>query len=226
MLNLLNLLGDGTIDAPIYFKLASTGYVTPGTYTASFSIKWDWNFCNGIAALGLCVGATDSGSKTSVVNVTLIVAAAPPTVTFAFDQVAWDPINGTYKPKAISGSKRRLTLTVTNPDIVATDLNALQVLLPTPSSMAVALDGDGTGSGAVVQFTDASPSSGVTVTYGGAASSSDQVDFSSDGGSSWTYAPIAGNLAAEAAVSIVRFRPQGTMAAKSTFTVSVPYRVK
>lgn len=226
VLNLLNLLGDGTIDVPVYFRLASTGYVTPGTYTGSFSVKWDWKFCNGIAALGLCVGITDSGSKTVVVNATLVVQSAPPTIGLTLGPVTWDPVNGTNKPKTIPGGKRRIIVSITNPDVVATEQNALQVIVPTPSGMMIALDGDGTGVGPVFQSAEGSTPSGVTFGYAGPTSPSDQVEFSSDSGGSWSYGPVAGNAASQVAVTTVRLRPEGVMAPGSSYIISLPYSVR
>ncbi|PZU09817.1 spore coat protein U domain-containing protein [Sphingomonas sp.] len=226
ILNLLNLLGDGTINVPVYFKLASTNAVAPGTYTGSFSVKWDWNFCNGIAVAFACVGIVDSGSKSGVVNVTLVVQSRPPIVSLTLGQPTWDSVNGTYNPKAIPGSKRRMILTVTNPDIVATQADAVQLILPTPTNMIIALDGDGTGSGAVIQGSEGSPASGLTFSYSGASNTGDDVDFSSDQGTSWTYAPVAGNATSQAAVTTVRVRPKGSMAALSSYSVTVPYSVR
>ncbi|MDO6415813.1 spore coat protein U domain-containing protein [Sphingomonas sp. BIUV-7] len=226
LLNLLNLLGDGSINVPVYFKLASAAAVPPGIYTGSFSVTWTWNFCNGIAVAGLCVGTTDSGTKAGVVNVTLTVEPKPPVIGLALGQPTWDGVNGTNKPKAIPGSKRRLILTVTNPDIVATEADAVQMLLPTPAGMVIALDGDGTGMGAVVQPSEGSPASGLMLTYASPSSTSDQIDFSSDNGSSWNSYPVAGNPSSQASVTTVRARPLGSMAALSSYTVTIPYSVK
>ncbi len=68
----------------------------------------------------------------------------------------WNEVEGTSNPKALPGSRRRVSVTITNPDIVAVDANVLEVVLPTPPRMTVALDGDGTG-GAVVRTSDGSP---------------------------------------------------------------------
>ena len=54
------------------------------------------------------------------------------------------------------------------------------------AGISIALDGDGTGSGAVVQVTEGSPPSGATIAYASPASTADQIDFSSDGGATWT----------------------------------------
>ena len=155
-----------------------------------------------------------------------MVAAKPPTIAISFGPVTWDPVSGTSNPRAIPGSKRRIIVSITNPDIVATELNALEALLPTPGGMVIALDGDGSGSGNVVQSSEGNPASGVTFGYGGPSSTSDQVDFSSDGGNSWAYYPSAGVPASQAAVTTVRFRPQGTMAPASSYTINLPYSLK
>lgn len=225
VVNLLNLLGSGAIDVPVYFRLASTGFVKPGTYKGSFSVKWDWYFCNGIGVLGGCLGIPDADSKSVTVNVTLTVEPKPPLITVAIGSTSWNSLEGTLRPKAIPGSKRRVTLTITNPDVVATEVSTMAIVLPTPSFMAVALDGDGTGSGAVVQTSEGSPKSTLTMTYGTPGSTADNVDFSSNGGTDWSYAPVAGNAATQSAVTHIRFRPQGSMAAQSSYSISIPYSV-
>jgi hypothetical protein len=226
LLNVLNLLGDGSINVPVYFKLASTNAVAPGTYTGSFTVKWDWNFCNGIAVLGACVGTVDSGSKSGVVNVKLVVVAKPPIISLALGPPTWDAVNGTNKPKAIPGSKRRMIMTVTNPDIVPTEPDAVELRLPTPAGMIIALDGDGTGSGAAIQGSEGSPASGLTFAYSSPSSTSDQIEFSYDQGSSWTYVPVAGDSVSQAGVTMTRALPRGTMAAASSYSVSISYSVK
>jgi hypothetical protein len=226
VLNLLNLLGNGAINVPVFFKLTSTNAVATGTYTGSFSVQWDWNFCNGIAVLGACVGTVDAGSKTGVVNVVLTVQAKPPLISLTMGAPTWDSVNGTNKPKAIPGSKRRMIMTVTNPDIVPTEADAVQFLLPTPAGMIIALDGDGTGSGAVIQGSEGSPASGLTFTYTSPSSVTDQIDFSSDNGTTWNYVPTAGDAVSQAGVTRVRAQPKGTMAALSSYTITVPYSVK
>lgn len=226
VLNLLNLFGNGAIDVPVYFKLASADLIAPGTYTGSFAIKWDWYFCSGIGALGLCIGTIDSGSKSATVNVTVIVEPKPLIVTLDAGTATWDPVNGTARPKAIPGSKRRVRVTVTNPDIVPIEANTLRITVPTPSNMVIALDGDGSGIGTTVQTTDGTPASGLSLTYAAANSTTDHVDFSADAGTTWTYSPVAGDAVSQGAVNAVRLRPQGAMTAESSFTISMPYSVK
>ncbi|WP_223262865.1 hypothetical protein [Sphingobium sp. SCG-1] len=170
-------------------------------------------------------GRPDADSKSVTVNVTLSVEPKPPLITVAMGPTSWNALEGTLRPKAIPGSKRRVTLTITNPDVVPTEVSTLSVVLPTPAYMAVALGGDGTGSGAVVQTSEGSPASTLTMTYSAPSSTTDNVDFSSNGGTDWSYAPVAGNAVAQSAVTHIRFRPQGSMAAQSSYSISIPYSV-
>jgi spore coat protein U-like protein len=220
---LLTLAG-GAIDVPIYFKLASASLPPAGTYTGSVSIKWDWYFCSLLGIGTLCVGTVDQGSKSTTVSVTLNVAPKPPTIVVNVGTATWNAVEGTSNPKAIPDSKRRVSVTVTNPDIVALDAGVVQIELPTPARMVIALDGDGTG-GSVVQTSEGSPASSLTLSYIGPANTGDNVDFSSDGGSNWAYYPTAGNATSQAAVNRIRFRPQGSMAPGSSYTISIPFSV-
>ncbi|TZG28031.1 protein CsuE [Sphingomonas montanisoli] len=222
--SVLSLLSTSTTNVPVYFKLASAGYPPAGTYTGSFQIKWEWYFCS-VNALGICIlGPIDSGNVTGTVNVTLTVQPNPPTVSIAMGAATWNPVEGTSNPKALPGSKRRMTVTVTNPDIVAVDANVLQITVPTPPKMTIALDGDGTG-GNVVRTTDGNPASGLTLSYVSSTSTGDNVEFASDGGTNFTYAPAAGDATSQAAVTHVKFRPQGSMAAGSSYSISIPFSV-
>lgn len=223
--NVLGLLGSDMQDMPLYVKPSTTVPIAAGTYTGSVSVRWDWSFCKGVNAAGACLLGNDTGSKSGVVKFTLTVAARPATMTVA-SSTTWDPVNTTSAPKAIPGSKLRLAITLSNPDLVAIDADTLKVALPTATRLVVALDGDGSGSGGVVQSSQGTTPSTLTLAYAGPSSAADDVEFSSDGGLSWGYAPVAGDAASQAAVTGIRFRPKGSMAPGSSFTISVPYSVK
>lgn len=225
VLNVLGLLGSSPINVPIYAKPSAATTISPGTYTGSVSIKWDWYFCSFVGALNACVGTLDSGSQNATITFTLVVAAKPATIAIS-SVTTWDPVSTTNSPKTIPASRRRTSLTVTNRDIVPLDLNTLRLALPTGARTIVALDGDGTGSGSVVQTTQGTPASGLTLAYTVPSNMADDVDFSSDGGISWGYVPVVGDLASEGAVTHVRFSPRGSMAASSSLSISIPYLVK
>ncbi|NQE61971.1 spore coat protein U domain-containing protein [Caulobacter sp. RHG1] len=224
LLNLLGLLGGSSADLPVYVKPASTTQPAPGVYSDRITIDWSWNLCPGIGLLGLCIGVPDTGTGASVITVTLIVSPQNAVMTIS-TTTTWDPLNGVTAPKAIPGSRRRVSVTLANPDIVPIDAGTIALVLPTPPHAILALDGDGTG-GVAARFADGSPASQTTLRYGGPGDASDDVDFSADGGVNWTYAPVAGDAASQGAVTHMRFRPQGAMAKQSSLTVSAPFLVR
>ncbi len=120
----------------------------------------------------------------------------------------------------------KVTASLSNPDIVALDNNAVVFTLPTQVGAMIALDGDGTGSGAVFQVTQGGTASALALSYVSPSSTTEDVDFSSDNGTTWTYVPVAGDSGTQAAETNIRLRFKGSMAATSSLSVTVPYSVK
>jgi len=225
IIDVLGLLGSSPPAIPLYIKPTSTALLTPATYSGTFRVAWSWKFCSGVWIGSSCtLGTLDSGSGTATIAFSIVVKAKPITAVVT-SQTTWDPVSTTPFPKAITGSKRRLTVTVANPDIVAADLNSVSVQLATPAGTAIALGGDGSAETRVIIFTDGSPSSGLAFRYGSSSDASDDVLFT-DGSPGWGYTPTAGDTASESAVTRVLLKPRGTMAAGSSFAISLPYRVK
>jgi hypothetical protein len=227
LLNLLGLLGGSSADLPFYIKPVSSGLVAANTYTDLITVTWDWYICTGIVTLGICAGTLDKATTTTITQarVNLTVTPNPPVVVMT-STVTWDPVNNTSNPKAFPGSKRRLSATVSNPDIVALDTDTVSVRLPTPSGLMIAPDGDGTGVGSVIQVTQGSTASGLTLSYVSPGSTTDDVDFSSDSGTTWTYVPDPSSAVSKSAVTDIRLRFKGSMVANSSLTVTIPYAVK
>ena len=69
-------------------------------------------------------------------------------------------------------------------------------------------------------------STGLLFTFTSLADQSDDVDFSNNGGSSWTYVPQPDGAGIDTAVTHIRLRPRGAMAAGATFTVQMRTRIK
>ncbi len=212
---------------PLYLKARSTTRLAPGVYTGTYEVKWDWSFCTllGVDLLGLqvCV-ARDTGSASSVVTVTMTVADKGAIVTIS-QKTTWEASASTNNPKAIPGAKLRIMMKIENPDIVPLDANTLAITLPTPAGLRVALDGDGTGSGAVVQGSNTTGVTGLTFSYDVPSNTADDVDFASGNGV-WGYVPTAGDATTQGNVTAVRFSPKGKMAANTAYTISIPYSVK
>jgi len=224
LLNLLGLLGSSSADLPFYVKPSGVT-PQPGVYTDKVTVDWTWSICPGIGLLGLCIGIPDAGTGSAVITVTLVVSPQSVVMTMA-SVTTWDPLNGTVAPKAIPGSRRRLSLSLTNPDIVPLDAGAIAIVLPTPAGAMLALDGDGASNVTPFKLIDGSSPSGATLRYGAPADMTDDIDFSADGGQTWTYAPVAGDLPSQAAVTHVRIRPQGDVAKQSSLSVSAPFLVR
>lgn len=214
----LSLLGSSRAVVPIYVKPVSAFAPPAGIYKGSFQVRWSWKFCDGVGTLGLCLlGKNDQDSKVASVDVTMTVARGA--IVTVSQRTTWEASAATVNPKAIPGAKLRMTMQIENPNPFALDGDTLAFTLPTPARLQVALDGDGTASTAYVVTAEGSPASSLAVTYANPASTTDDVDFSSNNGGSWTYDPST----APRAVTTVRIRPHGTMAAGSKFTVSLPY---
>ena len=224
LLNLLGLLGGSSADLPFYVKPSSATVMPIGTYTDKIKIEWTYYLCTGIGALGACIGTLDEGTATTTINVSLNVEAKNITLTTT-TSTTWDPVNGTTNPKSLPGGRKRMAIAVANPDLVAADNNSLALNVPIPAGTMLALDGDGTSS-TFLQMADGNPSAALVLVYTSPSSTSDDVDFSSDNGASWTYVPVAGNDASQAAVTNMRLRARGAMAAGSSATVSIPLKTK
>lgn len=223
----LNLLGSNRTNPPIYIKAQSTADLAPGDYTGSFEVKWDWSLCNGLG-LGLggiqvCLGR-DTGSASGIVTVKLTVAPKGAIVTMSQRTTA-EASGSTTNPKAIPGSKLRMTMIIQNPDIVPLDLDTLKVVLPTPAGLRIALDGDGTTATSVITGADSTGTTNLQFTYAAPGSTTDDVDFAS-GANVWGYVPTAGDAATQGLVTAVRFSPRGRMAAGTAYTITIPYSVK
>ncbi len=135
-----------------------------------------------------------------------------------------DPFNSTVNSKMIPGGLVEYLISVTTPGSYAVDNNKSVVADATPAGMElVTTDFAGAGSGPAAFNAG---SSGLTYSYADLASATDNLDFSNDNGATWTYAPGINGNGTDPGVTNVRFRPQGVMAASSTFTFRVRYRIK
>jgi len=153
-----------------------------------------------------------AGGETSEFGGNVIVTAGP-ALRIAKSSTAFsDLVNGTINPKRIPGGTTLYAVRVTNQGSGTVDSNALVITDPIPANtrLYVAdLAAPGTGPVAFVQGT---PSSALTWTYTALNNLTDDVDFSNDGGLTWTYVPTPGADGSDAAVNALRLRPKGTMA--------------
>ncbi|WP_222565179.1 CshA/CshB family fibrillar adhesin-related protein [Novilysobacter antarcticus] len=164
------------------------------------------------------------GTVTHTRNVGFQVAAAPLTIAKT-STVYWDPINKLVNPKAIPGALVTYRITVTSPSGTITDANSMVVSDPIPLNTVLFVNDLPDIAGiSPVFFTPGS--STLSLNFNTLADLTDDVDFSSDGGATWTHVPIADANGVDAAVTDIRLKPRGTFAPGKTVEMGFRVRVK
>lgn len=137
-----------------------------------------------------------------------------------------DPVNNLTNPKMIPGGISEFLLGVTNPALYTVDSNTVMVVDATPANTQLVVADIGSAGSGPAAFVQGAPSSTLAYTFTSLSSASDDIDFSSDGGTTWTYSPVADANGADGTVSNIRLRPKGTMASGSSFQFRLRYRVQ
>ncbi len=120
-----------------------------------------------------------------------------------------DPVNGTTNPKFIPGAIAQYTIIATNSGGPA-DNNTSVITDPIPANTALYVNDIGSVGSGPVLFTQGASSSTLTYAFTSLSSLADNLDFSNNGGTSWTYSPTAGANGCDPAVTNIRIKPQGT----------------
>jgi hypothetical protein len=135
-----------------------------------------------------------------------------------------DPQNGTLNPRLIPGAVAEYTISATSPASYTVSSNTIVLTDATPANTDLVVTNIGGAGSGPAAFT--AGTSGLTYSFTSLASVTDNIDFSNNGGASWTYAPVADANGVDPAVTTVRLRPQGTMAASSTASFRLRYRIR
>jgi CSLREA domain-containing protein len=142
-----------------------------------------------------------------------------------------DPYNGETNPKAIPGAAMLYTVAATNQGAGTADTDTVLITDPISTNTALFVgDINGSGSGPVL-FTDGATASGLSYTFTSLNSTTDDVDFSNDGGTTYTYVPVPDADGFDANVTHMRVTPKGTFNAASggdipSFEVKFKVKVK
>ncbi len=133
-----------------------------------------------------------------------------------------DPVNLGTNPKAIPGALVEYLISVANTGTSATDANSVVAIDNGPADaklcqIAIA--------GGPVVFTDPG-GSGLTYNFVSLSSSTDNLEFSNDGGATWAHIPVADAQGCASSVSSFRVRPGGGLAAGRSFTLRARYIVE
>ena len=153
----------------------------------------------------------DDGNATLHPRLVITTARIIPALTVVKSStLISDPYNNTTNPKAIPGARTTYNITVTNTNAGTADSGTTVISDAVPSNMRLYVgDVGGAGSGPVA-FTNGATSSGLTYTFTSLASTTDSIDFSNNGGSTWTYTPVPDANGYDSAVTNFRVTPTGT----------------
>jgi fimbrial isopeptide formation D2 family protein len=162
-------------------------------------------------------------ATTPTVSATFTVVNPAALTMVKSSQASTDPYNGATNPKLIPGARVAYTVTVANPNAFAATADSIVIVDPTPTNLALYVSNISGSSGGPIRFQDGATSSGLTYTFTSLASTTDDVDFSNNGGASWTYVPTVNAQGADPNVNRIRIRPKGAMAANSSFSLLFGY---
>ena len=108
------------------------------------------------------------------------------------------------------------TLRITNQGAGSVDANTVAIVDAVPANTALFVQDLGVAGSGPVAFTNGTPTQRADVHVLRAwATRGDDLEFSNNGGASWTYTPVANANGCDPAVTHIRVRPKGTMAAAS-----------
>ncbi|HEV8333821.1 MAG TPA: right-handed parallel beta-helix repeat-containing protein [Steroidobacteraceae bacterium] len=158
--------------------------------------------------------ATLSG-QTSEFGGNVAVTSGPTLTHLKSVSVLSDPLNNTSNPKSIPGAMEIYTLRLTNQGSGTVDNNTVAIVDAVPANTALYVQDLGVAGSGPLAFTNGTPSSALTYTFSGLANGGDDLEFSNNGGSSWAYTPVANANGCDPAVTHIRVKPKGTMAAAS-----------
>ena len=158
--------------------------------------------------------ATLSG-QTSEFGGNVAVTSGPTLTHLKSVAVLSDPLNNTSNPKSIPGAMEIYTLRLTNQGSGTVDNNTVAIVDAVPANTTLCVQDLGVVGSGPLAFTNGTPSSALTYTFAGLANGGDDLEFSNNGGSSWAYTPVANANGCDPAVTHIRVKPKGTMAAAS-----------
>jgi hypothetical protein len=121
-----------------------------------------------------------------------------------------DPVTGSTNPKSIPGATMDYTVRVTNIGGGVTDVDSIVLLDALPAEMILYVADLGVPGSGPALFTDGTPASGVTYSFGGLADATDDMEFD-DGTLTYSYAPIPDAQGYDPNVTALRVNPSGAL---------------
>ena len=196
-------------EVPVSLAVMSSVNTTPSTVTveypyttASDAQSGDWLF----------TVRADEGYEGTVFNVRTVTVPLlqPAQLTMNKSlQVTQDPVNGSANPKAIPGALIEYQLTVTNTGEGTADTDTVTITDSLPADTAFFVGTDAAIS--PVTLTDGQTASTLTLNFENLTSTTDDVEFSDNNGTTFDYQPTPDAEGFDPLITDVRIRLGGTM---------------
>lgn len=171
----------------------------------------------GGVSVGTTLTATATlGGETSEFGGNVVVTAGPALQVRKVVSSFSDPVNGATNPKSIPGAVKLYVVQVANQGAGTVDNNTLFVVDKIPPNTRMFVGDLGAPGSGPVTFVNGPTSSSLTWTFTALNSTTDDLDFSNDGGATWTYVPVPDGTGTDAAVTDIRMKPRGLMAGQGT----------
>jgi hypothetical protein len=149
--------------------------------------------------------------ETSEFGGNVIVTSGPTLQVTKLASTESDPVNGAANPRSIPGGVKRYSITVRNQGAGAVDNDTVSIVDKVPANTRLFVGDLGAPGSGPVAFVNGAPSSALTWTFTALNSATDDLDFSNNGGTTWTYVPVPDVAGYDAAVTDIRMRPKGLM---------------
>jgi uncharacterized repeat protein (TIGR01451 family) len=198
--------GDHTPTLTYYRDVDGSGSLTPGDTPVGDT---DGDGTPDTAIVTTATSSLFPGIQDSVID-TVDVILEPDLLVMKRVSVISDPVNGASDPFAIPGATVEYAIQVTNTGGGEVDVDTLSITDPIPVEGALFVGDIGAPGSGPASFADGSPSSSLTYTFLSLGSVLDDIDFSSDGGVTYTYTPIPDAAGFDASVTHLRLTPRGT----------------
>ena len=196
-------------EVPVSLAVMSSVNTTPSTVTveypyttASDAQSGDWLF----------TVRADEGYEGTVFNVRSVTVPLlqPAQLTMNKSlQVTQDPVNGSANPKAIPGALIEYQLTVTNTGEGTADTDTVTITDTLPADTAFFVGTDAAVS--PVTLTDGQTASTLTLNFENLTSTTDDVEFSDNNGTTFDYQPTPDAEGFDPLITDVRIRLGGSM---------------
>ncbi|MCZ6517084.1 MAG: hypothetical protein O6763_06325, partial [Gammaproteobacteria bacterium] len=198
--------GDGNPDTPLLAPAASIDIliayaVPPGVPDAD------------VATIVTTAASDFQPLATDTVTDVITIALSPDLLVTKQLTTVEDPINNTTNPKAIPGAQILYTLGIANQGPGAVDNDSVVVTDAIAADVCMKVTDLGAAGSGPVAFQDGTPSSNLTYSFVSLANPTDDLEFSNDGGASFTYTPTANAQGCDPAVTHIRILPKGTLPA-------------